>query len=1619
MINVSDAFKKKLDNDQRDYLEKIDLTLKDGTELHLTNADIWGNSFAIEDAVGSDDTFSAIGSAIINSCSFTINNIYGSYDTYDFTDAVATVYVGLDIDGEPDPEYIKKGVFTVYDTSYNGSMIGLKLYDNMHKFDRPYTESTLVYGENGRRLYDVIYGACYDCGVTLALGSRTFPNHTYVVKEPNISSSAATFREVISWASAIAGCFARINTDGELEVKWFDKTLIDQTASDLDGGRFDQAENILSNDKRISSVISANGVTATYDQGRWHITGTPNTTQEITLTLYEDIFSAKQGTYTLRLELEGFSTISNPFRIGMNYWPDDSSIEYTVELSPYVSQMYSLTELAVVIPATSGSRSEYDGYVRVLVEKGNTGVYQSGDIADGGSFNPWDEGYDYKTPDDFVWSDAHYIGSTFSQNIGVDDIVITKVTADIKVDGQSGVETKSYGTDGYAIHMSANEFVNADNVDEIIQYVGNQIIGLTFRKAEVSHLSDPTIEAGDVAFVFDNKGNRFPILVTRTNFKVGSAQTTVCGADSPLRNSATRLAEATKSYVDIRKRLIQQQTDFERAQKELSEALASVNQMYTEKEYDANNNLVAFYIMDKSTRAQSQTIWKITTNAFGVSTDGGETWNMGATADGDLVARVLNANGINANWIRSGQLIITDGSNNETFFADTETGEVRINATAFTLKVNNANRTIQNIAEGIAQTAANTALGDANTYTDDELASAVSGINATIANKETTLNNAIQNLQNQVDGQIDMYYEEYEPSTTKPPASQWIADGKEADHEGDVFCNTTTGYSYRWFQTNGVWGWNQISDTGTAQAIAAAREASTLASQKKRVFITTPVPPYETGDLWVQGSTGDIMRCKSGISRASSDSYTATDWEKASKYTDDTAVDNLQIGGKNLLQKTANFDLSVWTLDSCSRSALRADLRPINDITHCCDGRGDESWHVEQTLGNAKLGEEYTVSGYIRLSSNRAEDTDTIGVQWGDGVLEHFGEPVYSGSGWKHFHVTHKYTTDVTGNNKIRLLHSSYTGPLGVSYFYICGLKLEKGNRATDWTKSPEDVAAEVTAEITEAIGDLKGELEDQIDGKVQTWVSASDPSTNWTAEQKETNVGDLWYYTGESIQNSYQNNCTYQYTSDGQDPPSYSWTAYSTSMDLFDAIDGKRQIFYGSPDGSYGSVDAEDLLIDTDGTTYKWVVPQTGSPHWEQTSEIAVGGRNLLCEDVSNPTYMPQYSYLNLNFEYEGSGCWHIYGNYTGGSSTNFTLYGKTNDSLNITEDGTYTFSFEYEGLPLDDQNKCMTWISHFEEGSTSIVKNWLDDDASSSYPRTVTYTCTRTTRAGIWFNSTMNGVAVDGRIRLKLERGNRATDWSPAPEDVSAALEGLRGLIADSKITTWYRDTDPSEDPTVWDNTENHVGDIWYCNDITGDYAERTWRWNGSSWSEMKSAPPKEVFDQIDGKAHIYIGTDEPTNMAEGDLWFKSTDEPILTCVNGEWTEYNKYTDDTVANAVGDEVRRVERELSAEIKSLGDSVEISITETNENLEEIKTHYRFDETGETIGKTGSPKTIKLANDGIGMQVNGETVTKWNQDEMYTPTKVRVPVGGSLQLGDFIFQPRSSGNISLLFVGGD
>ena len=244
MINVSNTFRQELYKGNRNFLEYIDIALKSGEVLKLTNKDIWGGGFTIEDAVSSENSFD-IGATIINQFTGVINNIYDEFSDYDFADAKVVPYIGLEL---PDGtiEKIQKGVFYVNEPKYNGSIITITCYDNMAKFDRPYSESTLKYPAT---LDQIVRDACSKCDVTLQ--TYDFPHKDFVVDE-RPSDEATTFREVIGWAAQIACCFARCDRYGRLELKWFDTSALDNGG--LDGGFFDS-------DKPYSSGDDADGGT--------------------------------------------------------------------------------------------------------------------------------------------------------------------------------------------------------------------------------------------------------------------------------------------------------------------------------------------------------------------------------------------------------------------------------------------------------------------------------------------------------------------------------------------------------------------------------------------------------------------------------------------------------------------------------------------------------------------------------------------------------------------------------------------------------------------------------------------------------------------------------------------------------------------------------------------------------------------------------------------------------------------------------------------------------------------------------------------------------------------------------------------------------------------------------------------------------------------------------------------------------------------------------------------------------------------------------------------------------------------------------------------------------------
>lgn len=222
MIPVSDDFKKFIYSAGRELLAKVEADLADGTHLTLSSYDLLEGGFEIEDAVSESGRFQ-VGAAIINQFTLVLNNFEdkakgNSLAGRDFTGAVLRPYVGLVVkkDWHGDTvEWVPKGVFTAEKPTAAGSRITVTALDNMAKLDTAYSKSTLAYPAT---LGQIAADVCAVCGVMLA--TTAFPNSTYsVTKRP--TEESITCREVLAYVAQLAGCFARCNSNGAAEIRWY------------------------------------------------------------------------------------------------------------------------------------------------------------------------------------------------------------------------------------------------------------------------------------------------------------------------------------------------------------------------------------------------------------------------------------------------------------------------------------------------------------------------------------------------------------------------------------------------------------------------------------------------------------------------------------------------------------------------------------------------------------------------------------------------------------------------------------------------------------------------------------------------------------------------------------------------------------------------------------------------------------------------------------------------------------------------------------------------------------------------------------------------------------------------------------------------------------------------------------------------------------------------------------------------------------------------------------------------------------------------------------------------------------------------------------------------------
>ena len=411
-----------------------------------------------------------------------------------------------------------------------------------------------------------------------------------------------------------------------------------------------------------------------------------------------------------------------------------------------------------------------------------------------------------------------------------------------------------------------------------------------------------------------------------------------------------------------------------------------------------------------------------------------------------------------------------------------------------------------------------------NKYTDD---SAVTNFISSVYTPK------INNIEATLDGKIDTYFYNYVPTLSNIPASNWTTTELKNQHIDDLFYNTSTGFVYRFTKSGSTYSWTRIKDSDITAAMTTASTAQDTADGKRRVFVTQPTPPYDVGDLWTNANyTGsgksylnDLLRCKT--MKASTGTFSIDDWELATKYTDDTAVNNLNdsldqteifnrltnngalqgiymsdgklyINGtyiKSGVIATEYLDLTGYATFNDVKARIddieiggRNLLRGSNEFTYAYDLKWENAhWYIlsggngvaqintindaplptitksisvlNNTTGNrdigqrfipTEIGETYTISGYVRIPSNSSYNSVTMLVRLYGSNTDISLNKAITNTEWKYFFVTGQAKT---GTNR-----TCQFGLSGAGDIEYCGVKMEKGNKATDWTPAPEDV---------------------------------------------------------------------------------------------------------------------------------------------------------------------------------------------------------------------------------------------------------------------------------------------------------------------------------------------------------------------------------------------------------------------------------------------------------------------------------------------------------------------------------------------------------------------------------
>lgn len=299
-------------------------------------------------------------------------------------------------------------------------------------------------------------------------------------------------------------------------------------------------------------------------------------------------------------------------------------------------------------------------------------------------------------------TDAQEIDTTYSFTPQHTDVVITGIQV-TEYSDSSDEEPESYmaGTQGYVMAISDNKLIRKGDGQTVASMIAEKCVGMVFRPFESECPTDVALEAGDAITIVDRNGKTYNTYLTTTTLSPGSGQNIFCNAKSAAKNSSTRYSQATQAYVEARKMVEKEKTARELAIKNLQESLSVGSGLFATYVQQEDGSTIS-YFHDKASLAESKNVIKITSEAIGVSNDGGNTYPFGFQLTGTMITKLLYAEGINANYIDTGALTVRDKGGNILFQVDMDTKTVVINPDVLIVGNMTLSEKLKNMDENIA-----------------------------------------------------------------------------------------------------------------------------------------------------------------------------------------------------------------------------------------------------------------------------------------------------------------------------------------------------------------------------------------------------------------------------------------------------------------------------------------------------------------------------------------------------------------------------------------------------------------------------------------------------------------------------------------------------------------------------------------------------------------------------------------------------------------------------------------------------------------------------------------------------------------------------------------------------